>query len=108
MKKTNLLIILISFLFIISCEKDDSDDYKTYAEIIALELQSYIDNKNPELASAYIYDYNENEWVNDNNGMSCGSVKVESPFIVVCDIYYNLENLVKYEPGYNLKLYFEY
>ena len=101
------------FCFIpIGCEKDNdtvssnNESALTNADIIAQKLQAYIEESHPATAAAYIYDYNQNAWVNDNNGESCNGYMIESPFIKVCDVYYNLEYLVKYEPGNTLKLYF--
>jgi hypothetical protein len=101
------------FCFIsINCEKNDEivspKIEPDKADIIAQKLQKYIDEFHPVMAAAYIFNYQQNDWINDNNGESCGDYEIESPFIKVCGVYYNLEYLVKYEPGHTLKLYFIY
>ncbi len=109
MKKIFIIFYLLLGIIIIGCEKDNeivSPPELTKAEIIAQKLQTLIDESHPTLAVAFIYDNVQNDWVNDNNGESCGGYKIESPFIKVCGVYYNLEYLVKYEPGSTLKLYF--
>ena len=112
--KKYLLFFLLFFLIAFNCEKDDkivspnTEPTLTQAEIIAEKLQAYIDDNHPVLAEAFRFDYEVNEWVNDNNGRSCNGYKIESPFIQVCGVHYNLEYLVKYEPGATLKLYFLY
>ena len=111
MKKTFITFFLLLGIIIFGCEKDNeivTPPELTKAEIIAQKLQTYIDESHPTLAAAYIYDNVQNAWVNDNNGESCSGYKIEIPFIKVCGVYYNLEYLVKYEPGYTLKLYFIY
>ncbi len=108
-KKTFIIFFLLLGVIIIGCEKDNeivSPPELTRAEIIAQKLQTYIDESHPTLAAAYIYDNVQEKWINDNNGEDCGDYEIESPFIKVCGVYYNLEYLVKYEPGYTLKLYF--
>lgn len=112
MKKFYLFFIVFLCLILFDCKNDDNETILnptlTQAEINAKKLQAYIDDNHPELAAAYRFDYEQNDWINDNNGSSCNGYKVESPFIQICGVYYNLEYLVKYEPGNTLKVYFLY
>ena len=111
MKKLYLIACLILCLIFITCsDKDDStvNPPLTKAEMIAQKLQQYIDESHPETAAAFIYDYQTGGWINDNNGSSCSGYKIEGQFIQICGVYYDLDYLVKYEPGNTLKLYFEY
>ncbi len=115
MKKSHLLLYILFFIIAVSCEKDgdvivspNTEQTLSQAEINAQILQTYIDESRPAMAAAFRLNYEQNDWINDNNGTSCSGFKIESPYIQICGVYYNLEYLVKYEPGNTLKLYFKY
>ena len=110
MNRIYLLFIVTLFFFLINCSEKNEilSPQPTLGELNAEILQNYIDEKRPLMATALVYDYENSVWVNDISNTSCNGFKIESPFFIVCDVYYNLEYLFKYENnGGSLQLYFK-
>jgi len=109
MKKMFFTLLLFSQVMFYSCTEEtfitDCGTDKDEIEILAEELQKFIDENNITVAHIYVLNIQDNSWVSENG---CNGFKIESPFIKVCGTYYHLENLVKYRLNGSLELYFKY
>ena len=84
------IILLFSLTLIISCTKKVTD-----AELIIEELEEFIIDNQIERVIHFELDDSWNNWsFSSDYGLD---YKFEGQFIRIDDIYYNLNNLVKYE-----------
>jgi hypothetical protein len=105
MKKMIIIFITVSLTTFISCteEKTITESVPSEVELIADKLIELVDENNISRAEVFVYNYQNEMWISQGE---CG-FELASPFIRVCDLYYNLTNLCKFEFNGPLQLYFK-
>jgi len=109
MKKLLLILVLLPLFMLSDCSKHDDNvlvnPAPSQTEAIAKELQNVIDENHITIVSVYVFNAQDNSWVNI---VGTSDFKIEDPYIRVETTYYDLSKLVKFDAQAELDLYFKY
>lgn len=104
--KVIVLILVSQFLFYNCTEETNITEYKPdEVEVIVKKLTEVIEEYHPNMARIYFYDEQNNRWVSKGG---CNGYRLEPPFIIVCNDYYHLQNLVRFGINDGIELFFNY